>query len=593
MNELDQLYRDAVASGNMDLAQKVLARKQLEVEESIPSPADMEGLTYRPFGMDTGIEMDPMIGQFMAGAGKRMQDVGSLGFRDNSLDAPLMEKPAAIAGSITGDMAALYSAARGMQAAPRLAAGGNALLKPQGILPAVTAGGLWGAATEPGSVKERLAAGAYAGLGGGMAPAIASMFSGFKSLIEPATRKGREKIAGEVLRRFGGDEIVNAGDDVIVPGSRPTTGEVMAQADNSGIPRLQEGLRLQDPEGFGNAMSLRQADQRMARQAQLGGIAQDQVAIDAATEARRAATTNLYSQADDYVIGMSDDLSSLLNRPAIKSAANIAKENVANSGKVLDLSDDGSVTGEFLHEIMIVLKEQAKGGANLTSKEKGQLRGIKSAKKAFDEYLVDTIPEYKQADIVFREMSKPINQMEAGQQFLEKSTPGLANYGATSRETAATLANVVDKAKNKGMKLESGGRGKLSELMSGEAIDKIDDVLKDLGRKGKAEDLMRGVGSNTAGNLSMDRLLNNVVKGAGLPSNLADSPILHTLVAPLKYVYNLSDDAIREILGDAMLDPRKAADLARMTKPLAEINVPIGNYGYGAPMGTSIFGGTN
>jgi hypothetical protein len=69
------------------------------------------------------------------------------------------------------------------------------------------------------------------------------------------------------------------------------------------------------------------------------------------------------------------------------------------------------------------------------------------------------------------------------------------------------------------------------------------------------------------------------------------SPFLNKVAAPLNWLYNGTDDAIREVLVDAMLDPKLAARL--MQKATTTTMEPISqelqrravNLGYG-----SIFG---
>jgi hypothetical protein len=69
------------------------------------------------------------------------------------------------------------------------------------------------------------------------------------------------------------------------------------------------------------------------------------------------------------------------------------------------------------------------------------------------------------------------------------------------------------------------------------------------------------------------------------------SPFLNKVASPLNFLYNGSDDAIREVLVDAMLDPKLAAKLMQKAttatvKPIAEeLQRRAINLGYG-----SIFG---
>jgi hypothetical protein len=159
-------------------------------------------------------------------------------------------------------------------------------------------------------------------------------------------------------------------------------------------------------------------------------------------------------------------------------------------------------------------------------------------------------------------MSQPINQMQVGQELLEKLKPALSDYGALGKETAANFAGQLRNS-DKLMQNATGfkGIGSLESVM-GPKMDSINGIAKDLARKANAEDLGKGGGSDTFQKLAMQ----NIAEQAGMPrivGGLLDLPVVSRAT---KWMYRDSDEAAQKVISEAMLNPQKAAELMQAAK---------------------------
>lgn len=130
-----------------------------EPEKSDPTQGFRTTLQFGPF--DTGIELPESVSVGLAGAGKRLSDIGTLGMAENDTDAALMQRPAAQVGSAVADVASaafpLARAGQAVAAVPRVAK--------MGALPSQLVGqgavaGVYEAATRPGDIGDRALSGA-------------------------------------------------------------------------------------------------------------------------------------------------------------------------------------------------------------------------------------------------------------------------------------------------------------------------------------------------------------------------------------------------------------------------------------------------
>lgn len=411
---------------------------------------------------------------------------------------------------------------------------------------------------EYGGLDERLTRGAVGAAAGAALPLSGAALKTGKAVIEPLYEGGRRNIAGRTLNRVAGDDAGNVMSRLrsaqpLVPGSMPTAAQV---AENGGIAALERSASASNP----TAYTQRAMEQSSARLGALRGIAGDDVAMEAAKKARSSAADALYSQADAAVIPVDSFFKGLQMRPqfnaAVKRAEQLAKdEGVADiffrqNGKPVALLGQGA------HYIKKALDEAAEYGSSSYTSKAGSQAASKTQEQ-FLSWLEKSVPEYGQARQAFAKGSRPINQMEIGQELLGKLEPALNDFGALGSETSAKFASALRNADQTAARATGMSGAKLESVMEPGQMDALTGIAKDLARKSNAQNLGRGVGSDTFQKLSMQ----NIAEQSGMPrltGGLLDLPGVSRFT---QWAYRDTDQKMQSLLADALLEPKKAAEL--------------------------------
>lgn len=446
------------------------------------------------------------------------------------------------------------------------------------------AGGLPGV-LEYGSLDERGARGALGATAGAAFPLAGAGIKSTKSFLEPLYQGGREKIAGRVLNRVAGDnaDIVAqrlAAAAPVLPGSMPTAAQV---AESGGIAALERAASASNPEAY----TQRYMQQAGARLGALRGIAKDAPTREAAELARDSAAGPLYAQAKAAIMDKSPELAAALDRlppSVISHAQKLAKlageplqmgkdvpEQIVSSG-VLDAAGKAitktipaktaKYSGKALHYIKLALDDSLSkvGEGSLGNTEKRLMMGVK---ENFLDAVDSGIPSYGQARQKFAELSRPVNQMDIGQKLVDKLTPALSDHGALGQETAATFARAL----RDGDALAASATGykgaTLGSVMDPSQMQTLSAIGQDLGRRSNAQNLGRGVGSDTFQKLSMQ----NIAEQSGMPRLTRGLLDLPGVSRATSWVYRDTDQQMQGLLADTLLDPQKAAELMRNVGP--------------------------
>lgn len=434
---------------------------------------------------------------------------------------------------------------------------------------------------EYGSAGERAQRGVMGAAAGAAIPLLGAAAKTAYAFAEPLTRGGRDTIAGRVLNRVAGADAAAvrqrlASAAELVPGSAPTAAQV---AQSGGIAAIERAAAQANPEAY----TQRAMEQAAARVNALRGIAGDDAAIAAARAAREATTAPMYRQAFAQTVTTGDPaLQALLQRPSAQQAIARAEKLAAESGRpfglkpgaaaapgpqivdeagrvLVDLgraATPGRVTGQALQDIKMSLDAMLKDPlSGIAGAEAGAVRGTRNE---LVDWAAQAIPELDVARRTYAQMSRPINQMQAGAALLEKLQPALADHGALAAETAATYARALRNA-DALVKQATGTKaaGGLADVMTPRQMGTIDAVAADLARKANAQNLGRGVGSNTFQNFAMD----NIAQQSGVPrlaGGLLNMPGVSRAAA---WAYRETDQRVKDALAEALLSPRRAAEL--------------------------------
>lgn len=407
---------------------------------------------------------------------------------------------------------------------------------------------------------------------------------GGRELVRPFTEPGREVIVGNILRQLSRDpeaavrnlEAYQAG----VPGYTPTTAQA---ARDVGLAAAVPPVRALDVTG----KLTEQAQQaNRARMAVLDRLAKQQEDVNAAIAKRNEVTAPLREEAfarstvtpDQFATNISavdNVIAGILDSPAgkrlpVERAMNFARQRIAEAR-----------TPQELYEIRKDLRDAAQG---LLDKDgsayrlaKGQLEQVI---RSVDDQIESVAPGYAEYLRKFAASSRGIERMEAAQQFRGKvltTTPLIRDPGNVSEYLISQpkFVNAIRAAE----KETDLSRTQLAVLKR-VAQDLDDATLR----------VTQEPGSNTFRNLSVANVMGGIV-GKSMFGEVPAS--MRQGVLSLNWLYNGSDDAIREVIVDAMLDPKLAARLMRKATtaemvPLSkELQKRALKLGYGQVFGLS------
>lgn len=540
---------------------------QLAKRPKVPIVDNLNAETLDPTkGMSTFEKVRAGIGQGMQSVwdGVTFTNKADVDARKKT-DEALLNTGAGTVGSVIGNMAAAAPAA--------FIPGANTVLGAGAIGAGV------GALTTPGDMSDRATGAAFGGVGGAAGQAIPRALKVAKAAAEPLSEGGRNAIVGRVMNRAAGE---NAPDVVnrlrmaqaLVPGSAPTAAEV---AESGGMAALQRAMAQADPEAYAH----RGAQQASARINAIRGIAGDEGQREMFAAARSATADDLYKQAYKAGVdlrrdaatgqfltkaqqaGRKGEISKLMDTPAMQEAAERAQKLMRNDpnlkGQVLNPS--GSVQGlDYTRRALSDMIGDAKGN---------EQRILINLRERLDTTLDAISPKYGEARRQFQAMSEPINQMDVGKALLDKLQPALSDHGALASETGAKFAAALRNEGESVARSATGMRKGLADVLSPEQMDSVKAVAADLARKKNAQDLGRGPGSNTFQNFAMD----NLSQQMGMPSAVKQglgwipglSPTAQLVAkgagAAGRAAYSRADDAIRQAMAQALLNPQEAAAL--------------------------------
>lgn len=407
---------------------------------------------------------------------------------------------------------------------------------------------------------------------------------GGRELVRPFTEPGREVIVGNILRQLSRDpeaairnlEAYQAG----VPGYTPTTAQA---ARDVGLAAAVPPVRALDVTG----KLTEQAQQaNRARINVLDRLAKQQEDLNAAIAKRNEVTAPLREEAfarstvtpDQFAVNISavdDVIAGILDSPAgkrlpVERAMNFARQRIAEAR-----------TPQELYEIRKDLRDAAQG---LLDKDgsayrlaKGQLEQVI---RSVDDQIESVAPGYADYLRKFAAASRGIERMEAAQQFRGKvltTTPLIRDPGNVSEYLISQpkFINAIRAAE----KETNLSRTQLAVLKR-VAQDLDDATLR----------VTQEPGSNTFRNMSVANVMGGII-GKSMFGEVPAS--MRQGVLSLNWLYNGSDDAIREVIVDAMLDPKLAARLMRRATtaemvPLSkELQKRALRLGYGQVFGLS------
>lgn len=402
-----------------------------------------------------------------------------------------------------------------------------------------------------------------------------------KEIVRPGTQAGREAIAGGVLRQLSREpeSAIKAMEGYQAPigGYTPTA----AQASRDfGLISAETPIRALDTTGK-FATQIGEANQ--ARLAILDRLAKDKAAVESALVKRDEVTSPLREAAFAKSTVSPETFQSAVTLNVNKTIDDILASDAGARGTVENTMNwaktqiQRGTTPARLYEVRKDLRTAAQG---LLDKEgsqyslaKGQLEQVI---RAVDDTIDSAAPGYKDYLKKYAQSSKGIERLEAAQEFKGKvltTTPDPSRVGDYMISQPAFTRAI--RAAEKDTNLSKTQLAVLTKV----AEDLDAGVLQ---RAGKVP------GSDTFKNLSTANVI-----GAFIGKQMfGEVPAaVNKVAAPLNWLYNGTDDQIRELLVDAMLDPKLASRLMSKAsvvsiEPLSkELQRKAIASGYGAAFG--------
>lgn len=414
---------------------------------------------------------------------------------------------------------------------------------------------------------------------------------GGRELVRPFTEPGREVIVGNILRQLSRDpeaavrnlEAYQAG----VPGYTPTTAQAARDVGLAGNVAAVRGLDVT------GKFTEQMMSANRARLAVLDRLAKNEEAVTAAINKRKSVTDPLREEAfarvtvtpDEFiprVQSVVDKIDEVLasdagRRTAVQKAMNFAKAKLTDPNAPV-------FTPQQAYEVRKDLRDAAEG---LLDKDQGVFRlaagELRDVMRVLDQQINDVAPGYSDYLKKFARASTGIDRLVGAQTIRGKvvGTTPVINEPSNQMEYMLSQRNFVNAIRAAEKDLEKAGLSRTQLAVLKKVSNDLDEATFNVTQQ---------PGSNTFRNLSVANMM-GAIAGRSMFGDVPQA--LQKVAAPMNWLYNGTDDAIREVIVDAMLDPKLAARLMRRATtaemvPLSkELQKRALKLGYGQVFGLS------
>ena len=458
----------------------------------------------------------------------------------------------------------------GVGAAPAIARGlsqgGQRMMAPllerlgtQTLASGTAAGAAGGIREGGGGTGAQMAGGLAAGM---LAPSTAGLVGAgrgtARALTQPFTQSGQERMAGRLLTEQATDPMQAMRNLEMatpqIPGSQPT---MAATAQDYGLASF-ERTASQLPEGAG------QYAQRLAQNNQARNVLLDKYTADnaltAALAKRDEVTSGIRTRAfsestpvkpSPVILKINQILQSPVGaRDMVRSQLNDIKSRIQ-----AEVSDGGFSDPARLYSVRQDIADIIEGnvvGSKAENTRKVASKQLIEIRQALDEIIESGAPGYQEYLRMYRTMSRPVSQIKEMQGITTKASGGTVDPTTGVRNfTPVRFGKLIEQ-------MEADPRNPLSKTQMG-VLKKVSKELDD----GAMMNLpgIKPAGSDTFKNLTVGNLLGNI--SANPTSRGVAAQVIETFARPISWVYRGGEDAVKQLIVDAMLDPKLAAQLMR------------------------------
>jgi hypothetical protein len=404
-----------------------------------------------------------------------------------------------------------------------------------------------------------------------------------KEVVRPFTAGGREAIVGKVLEQLANrpQGLAQRLEEFQAPigGYTPTTAQASRDV---GLISAETAIRGMDTTGQFAAQA---SQANKARMTILDRMAKDQDAVTQSILKRDEVTAPMREAAFAASTQTPEQIQSAITLVATKKIQDILSSDVGKRSTVqnaMKFAQDSINRADSVGSLYEVRKDLRAASQGLLDREGSAFSLAKTQLddviRSVDDVIDSSAPGYKEYLRKYSQASKGIERMGEAQNFRSKvlsTTPDPINVGdfMISQPSFARAIRATAKDTN------------LSEMQV-RVLEKVGRDLDSgvLNRSGKVP------GSDTFKNLSTANVIGGII-GKQMFGEVP--PIVNKTIAPLNWLYNGTDDQIRELLVQSMLDPKLASRLltkasTTTVEPLSrELQKKALSIGYGAAFGLS------
>ena len=368
---------------------------------------------------------------------------------------------------------------------------------------------------------------------------------GVRNVAQPYMgQSGADAAAGRLANTAAGDkadDIINLlrQPQTIVPGSNPTSGQAAVPANRAEFAALQKVASERAPSAYAGPGGI-EGQQAAARLGAVRTVGQTPADLQAAQAARAAQGKVDYDAAFQQVIKADPTLLRMAENPFFKGALSDATRLAEANG----ITSKDQLT-QYLHYVKLSLDKQLgrTGDTALASTEK---KAVTNLQEQLVNWMGSKNPAYERARANFEAASKPINQMELGQQLEAKLTSPLSDEG---KQRAIVFANALRDLSPE-----------LQKSLRPDQLEALRGVQKDLARNATQETLAQ------AGRPAVERIIDKNI-GKAPPSGFFSPIVSFTRGAYNRIAGGASDKTMND-LSILMQNPNKMADIMEKAKPL-------------------------
>lgn len=400
-----------------------------------------------------------------------------------------------------------------------------------------------------------------------------------REVVRPFTEAGREVITGNVLRQLSREPeaAIKAmeGYKAPVAGYTPTA----AQASRDlGLIAAETPIRALDTTG---KFAQQATEANTARMAIIDRLSKDKKDLELAVKKRDEVTAPLREEAFAKSTVSPETFQSAVSLTVNKTIDDILASDAGARGTVestMNWAKDQvkrGTTPQRLYEVRKDLRDASQGRLDKDGAAYGLAKGqLEQVIKSIDDAIEGAAPGYQDYLRKYAQSSRGIERMGAAQEFKGKilsTTPTVEGDYMISQPSFTKAIRAAEKETDL-------SKTQLSVLKR--VSEDLDSGV--LNRAGKTP------GSDTFKNISTA----NVIGGIIGKQMFGEVPaVLNKVASPMNWLYNGTDDQIRELLVDAMLDPKLASRLMGKAsvvtiEPLSkELQRKAMAMGYGAAFG--------